>query len=118
MRKPKSGVLTVRDALSYVGRMINQGQGTTVAPAWTLSDRLRKAREFAGLQQSELANTLGISRNSVSSYEGARSTPRRPVLRTWADVCGVSYEWLTGGQLPRLDSNQEPAGNAALLLAA
>lgn len=33
-----------------------------IIPVFTIGDRLRKAREFAGLEQSELANAIDVSR--------------------------------------------------------
>ncbi len=44
-------------------------------PAWTVADRLRKAREHAGLEQAQLATDLGVSRNTVGNYEGGKVTP-------------------------------------------
>ena len=65
-------------------------------PAWTLADRLRKARDHAKLSQQELAGAIGISRASVSGYEAGYREPPRPVLIVWAMVCHVDLEWLTG----------------------
>ena len=96
-------------------------------PTWSVADRLRKAREHAGLEQGQLADLIGISRNSVSNYERGARTARRPVLVSWALATGVPLAWLEHGQapnaknphpdgpggghsLPRLDSNQQPAG--------
>ena len=66
-------------------------------PRWTLGDRLRKAREFAGLEQGELAARIGISRGTVSNYELGRGQrpPKLIVLRAWAHECGVPFDWLT-----------------------
>lgn len=69
-------------------------------PAWSLADRLRKARKFADLSQIELADQMGIARASVANYENARTTPSRPVLLSWALTCGVSLEWLAGSPHP------------------
>ena len=83
-------------------------------PGWTISDRLRKAREMNGLNQAELAAELGISSTSVGNYESGRRTPRRPVLTVWALRCGVPLSWLLEGDveaLPRVGSNHQPAGN-------
>lgn len=72
-------------------------------PEWTLADRLRKARESAGLKQTDLAAETGISRASIVNYETAKSVPRRPALASWAMACGVPFEWLrTGLQGPDL----------------
>jgi transcriptional regulator with XRE-family HTH domain len=94
-------------------------QQTGSVPRWTLADKLRKARQHAGLEQDELAEQLGIARQSVSNYERGQTTPNRPIVWAWADVTGVDRAWLLGhgdetrrplSQLPRLDSNQQPAG--------
>ena len=65
-------------------------------PEWTLADRLRKAREHAGLKQTELAALTGISRASIVNYESGRSVPSRPVMLSWAFTCGVDLAWLAG----------------------
>jgi len=93
-----------------------------VIPAWTTGDRLRKAREFVGMGQQEMADEIGISRRSVSAYECGGSTPRRPVLLSWALRTGVPLEWLRSGTTEsprpggdggigraRRDSNPQPS---------
>ncbi len=68
-------------------------------PEWTLGDRLRKAREHAGLNQAQLAATIGIARSSVVSYESGRTTPSRPVVLSWSLCTGVPAEWVLGRTL-------------------
>jgi transcriptional regulator with XRE-family HTH domain len=68
-------------------------------PEWTIADRLRKARESAGLDQGELAERIGIARSTVSNYERGTHTPRRPIIRLWAEETGVPMDWLS----PRTD---------------
>lgn len=68
-------------------------------PEWTTSDRLRKAREEAGLSVDTMAHELGVSRNTVTNYErhpGKRGIPHA-VVRVWADVCDVDLEWVETG---------------------
>lgn len=77
-------------------------------PQWTLGDRLRKAREHAGLQQVELGDDLGIVRNTVGNYEGDHTRPQRPTIVLWALRCGVPLEWLLTGECARRDSNPQP----------
>lgn len=67
-------------------------------PAWTLADRLRKAREVAGLDQNELAQVLEISRNSVGNAESGKVHPRKITLSQWALRTGVPLEWLLSGK--------------------
>lgn len=68
---------------------------------FTLGDRLRKAREVAGLNQTELANSLGIGRRSVSRYEEGDKEPKRGVVMAWSMATSVPFEWLmTGRETP------------------
>jgi transcriptional regulator with XRE-family HTH domain len=69
---------------------------TGEVPAWTLPDRLRKARTHANLSQQELAVQLGISRYTVVNYESGRIQPGRSMLLAWAMICDVDAGWLTG----------------------
>jgi len=68
-------------------------------PEWTMGDRLRKAREDAGLSQVELAERIGISRNTVSSAELGDRHPILVTLKAWAAETGVPLEWLQTGRL-------------------
>ena len=94
---------------------------TGLVPRFTVAERLMLARTLAGMDQRQLAERVGIARNTISSYED-RNWPRArkvPFLRAIARVCGVDETWLLTGEepvpgdgngltLPRLDSNQEP----------
>jgi transcriptional regulator with XRE-family HTH domain len=69
-------------------------QGTT--PAWTLTDRLRKARESSALSQAELGEAMGLTRRTIAGYECGERAPRQPILFAWALATGVSLDWLVG----------------------
>lgn len=71
---------------------------TGIEPEWTLGDRLRKAREFAGLTGIEFEEQTGISRRSITNYESDIRPPGKPQLLMWAMRTGVSLRWLTDGQ--------------------
>lgn len=82
--------------MSYLGRM-TQAQESTIPP-FTIHDRCRKAREFARLDQDELANRIYVSRQTISNYETAAVHALKPlVLRQWAMACGVDTDWLLEG---------------------
>jgi len=66
-------------------------------PEWTIGDRLRKARESADIGVSEMAEAIGISRNSVGNYEHGHTAPKVIVLNACALATGVSREWLETG---------------------
>lgn len=72
-------------------------------PRWTLGDRLRKAREHAGLSTAALGTDLGLHRNSIGAYERDQTEPKRAVLMAWALRCGVPFEWLVSGEAPPSD---------------
>lgn len=62
-------------------------------PTFTLLDRLRKAREHAGLTQAAFAEKVGVSTVTYSRYEsGARNVPEEVVERA-AEATGVPLEW-------------------------
>ena len=77
--------------------MTEAPQTSATVPQWTTGDRMRKAREHAGLKQSELAAEIGIGRTSVTHYETSQKDAPRLVLIAWAFRCGVSFEWLRHG---------------------
>lgn len=84
--------------VSYLGLMtVNAAQDV---PQFDLADRLRKAREQAGLDQGELAHKLGIARTTVSAYESRNRPPSRLALIGWALLTGVPIEWLESGKAP------------------
>lgn len=66
-------------------------------PEWTVADRLRKARESAGLEQRQLADRAGISRATISAAENG-SRPARATMRLWAMACGVPLSWIETGR--------------------
>lgn len=65
-------------------------------PEWTVSDRLRKARESAGLTHDQLAVAIGVGRSTIYNYESPLWTKRRRVqtLYLWAIVCDVDATWI------------------------
>jgi transcriptional regulator with XRE-family HTH domain len=71
---------------------------TIPRPAWTLGDRLRKARECAGIGSGQMARTLHVSRNSITNYERRETVEdvSYPVLIAWSSVTGVPLDWLLG----------------------
>jgi transcriptional regulator with XRE-family HTH domain len=69
----------------------------TQIPVWTLGDRIRKAREVAGLEQQDLADALYMSRAAVSAWENGHSKPAARKLAVIATVTGVPASWLVSG---------------------
>lgn len=67
-------------------------------PPIEVHHRLRIAREWAKLEQVELAERMGISRQAVGSAENGKSKPRKITLNAWALATGVPVTWLLTGQ--------------------
>ena len=73
-------------------------------PNWTLSDRVRKAREHSGLKQAELAERVGMARTSLARIEQGKTDPRRTTLIAIAFATGVDLGWLQNGETPAPDT--------------
>ena len=54
-----------------------------------VSERLTEVREARGLNQSELAEKVGVNRASISHYEAGKRSPETETLRKLANVLGV-----------------------------
>jgi transcriptional regulator with XRE-family HTH domain len=66
-------------------------------PHWDVADRMRKGLREAGLEIQEMAEYLGVARNTVSTWINGRIQPSTQTLRLWAMRCGVDYQWLAFG---------------------
>ncbi|MFB9378566.1 helix-turn-helix domain-containing protein [Kineococcus gynurae] len=70
-------------------------------PAWTLGWRLQRALAFADVSAGEMADELGVSRQTLSRWMGDKS-PIRPIyVKQWALKTGVDAQWLQNGEAPR-----------------
>ena len=61
-----------------------------------LAERLRTARDMAGLSQGQVAKRLGIHRPSVSEIEAGRRRVSAEELTELADLYAVDLSWLAG----------------------
>lgn len=67
----------------------------TRIPTWDTADRMKKALREADLGVQEIAEYLGVSRNTVSTWINGRIEPSKQTLRLWAMKTGVPFDWLT-----------------------
>ncbi|MFW0169252.1 helix-turn-helix domain-containing protein [Rothia sp. P4278] len=74
-------------------------------PHWTLQDRIRKAREHAGLNQTALAELIPVARNTLSRWESGAFKPSAADLDRLAEITDVDRTWLETGAEP---TEQEP----------
>jgi transcriptional regulator with XRE-family HTH domain len=84
------------------------------ALAFTVSDRMRKSADVAGVSVGEIAEYFDVNRNTVGRWLNGRTQPDRRTVRLWAMRCGVPTQWLLTGVFPpederaRQDSNLRP----------
>ncbi|PPH47077.1 XRE family transcriptional regulator [Rathayibacter sp. AY1C9] len=76
-------------------------------PTFELHDRLRKAREEAGLSNAEMAEHLDLSVSALSHYQTGKAVPRRLIVILWALRTGVSHQWLQTGIAPGPDDDPD-----------
>lgn len=100
----------LHNVVRRIGSMSIQENPAT--PEWDLADRLRKALRQADVGVQDMADELGLSRNSVSHYLSGRKAPKRSVLVTWALRCGVPVTWIETGDMP----SRAPDGGGGLLI--
>ncbi len=75
----------------------------------TLSEKILHLRSQKGLSQLELAEQLGVSRQSVSKWETGQSVPDLDKLIKLADLFGVSVDELVReGERPQPEPQPEP----------
>ena len=61
-----------------------------------LEKRIRQLRLERGINQKELGNAVGVSKQSVSNWENGNIMPSIDLLIRLADVFGVSTDYLLG----------------------
>lgn len=75
-------------------------------PSAIFPDRLRRAREYRGLTQGELAERAGLQPSAVSHFETGTRKPSFDNLRLLADTLDVTTDYLLG----RVEEFKELAG--------
>lgn len=60
------------------------------------AERLKQARQDAGISQQSLVDATGIHLRQLGRYEQDVSEPTLPKLIAIADVLGVSIDYLAG----------------------
>lgn len=70
-----------------------------------LADKIISLRKKAGWSQEELAEQLGVTRQSVSKWEGAQSVPDMDKVVQMSRLFGVTTDFLLKDEL----SEEEPA---------
>ncbi len=72
----------------------------------TLGERMKSAREAAGVSQTQLADAIGTRPNVIWRYENNENEPRSKRLREIARIIRCDPDWLLTGEEP-VDSAPE-----------
>ena len=67
----------------------------------TLGGKIQRCRKGLGISQEELAQRLGVSRQSVAKWETGQSVPDLNRLVTLADILGASLDYLLRDTIPQ-----------------
>ena len=59
-------------------------------------ERLREVRKSKKITQQEVADRLGIKRNTYSDWENGKTEPTFEILVKLADLFDISLDWLFG----------------------
>jgi transcriptional regulator with XRE-family HTH domain len=70
---------------------------TETIPVFDRQDRMAKALSHAQLTTQDMADYLGVTRETVSRWLNSRSTPNKGMMRLWAMRTGVPLAWLETG---------------------
>jgi len=84
----------------YNGGMASKGRPSTKLRT-ALGERIMQAREQAGISQTELAQTLGVTQQTVLTWERKVSSIRTDTLIKLANIFKVSTDELLGLKPPR-----------------
>lgn len=77
----------------------------------TFSEKLLELRRREGLSQEQLADRLGVTRQSVSKWESGTAAPELAKLVALSDLFGVSVDYLVKD---RLEEPERPVPEAPL----
>ena len=84
-----------------------------------LADKIIELRKKNGWSQEELAEQLGVSRQSVSKWEGAQSVPDMARIIRLSEVFGVTTDYLLKDELEQAEPTEgggaEPAARTVTL---
>lgn len=76
-----------------------------------LSENIFRYRRSLGLSQEQLAERIGVSRQTVSKWEGGQSTPDVDKLIALADCFGISLDDLVRSGDPAETGRSRRQGN-------
>ena len=68
-----------------------------------LHERIKEEREKKNLSQSDLGKTIGVSQQTIGSWEVGRTSPDHELLSKLADFFAVTVDYLLGREVVTKD---------------
>ena len=62
-----------------------------------MNERIKEPRKTIGITQQELADKLGLKRNTIATYEIGKAIPSDRVISDLCNKYSVNEEWLRSG---------------------
>jgi transcriptional regulator with XRE-family HTH domain len=87
--------------------------GETETQKKAIADRLRMAREHAGLSQTQVAKLHNVHRPTISEIEAGRRNVTAEELTSFANTYDVSVSWLLGEESGSRDKTMDRVELAA-----
>ena len=81
--------------------------------AMILADKIINLRKKAGWSQEDLAEKLGVSRQSVSKWEGAQSVPDMDKILRLSRIFGVSTDYLLKDEIEECEPAVQSSDDSA-----
>ena len=78
--------------------VVSDDRGFAAEPMENLAERLKRARQKAGLSLREASRQLNVSASFVSQIENGKSTPSVATLYSMAQLLGVTIDELFSGE--------------------
>lgn len=73
-----------------------------------LADKILQERKKNGFSQEELADKLGVTRQAISKWEGAQTTPDLQRILQMSELFGVSVDYLLKDELEADEFSSDP----------
>jgi transcriptional regulator with XRE-family HTH domain len=93
--------------------MTNTGTNVQMAGAPTFAGRLQQSRRWVGLRQEQIADVVGVTRRTVSSWEHGITTPSVDQLLAWARATGFPPSWFLPDEVSAVTRGSLQLGHPA-----
>ena len=77
----------------------------------TFNERFSYLINQSAMNASEIANALGVSKQTISAWRTGERSPRKPMIESIADFFNVNIPWLMGYDVPMEREHDVPSSS-------